>query len=97
MAVEQGVILDHLKNKVQKVFNLYDRLKSENAALLKEKNELEKKLKDKESEIEFLKNKHNKLKIAKSILASSGDKHDARIKINRIVREIDNCIALLNK
>ena len=97
MAVEQGVILDHLKNKVQKVFNLYDRLKSENAALLKEKNELEKKLKDKESEIEFLKNKHNKLKIAKSILASTGDKHDARIKINRIVREIDNCIALLNK
>jgi len=97
MAVEQSVILDHLKNKVQKVFNLYDRLKSENAALLKEKNELEKKLKDKESEIEFLKNKHNKLKIAKSILASSGDKHDARIKINRIVREIDNCIALLNK
>jgi|SRR6056297_1107669 len=97
MAVEQSVILDHLKNKVQKVFNLYDRLKSENAALLKEKNELEKKLKDKESEIEFLKNKHNKLKIAKSILASTGDKHDARIKINRIVREIDNCIALLNK
>jgi len=97
MAVEQGVILDHLKNKVQKVFNLYERLKTQNAALLKEKNELEKKLKDKESEIEFLKNKHNKLKIAKSILASSGDKHDARIKINRIVREIDNCIALLNK
>ena len=97
MTVEQSVILDHLKNKVQKVFNLYDRLKSENAALLKEKNELEKKLKDKESEIEFLKNKHNKLKIAKSILASTGDKHDARIKINRIVREIDNCIALLNK
>ena len=97
MAVEQSVILDHLKNKVQKVFNLYERLKTQNAALLKEKNELEKKLKDKESEIEFLKNKHNKLKIAKSILASSGDKHDARIKINRIVREIDNCIALLNK
>jgi len=97
MAVEQGVILDHLKNKVQKVFNLYERLKTQNAALLKEKNELEKKLKDKESEIEFLKNKHNKLKIAKSILASTGDKHDARIKINRIVREIDNCIALLNK
>ncbi|MFO7844350.1 MAG: hypothetical protein R6V16_11120 [Bacteroidales bacterium] len=97
MTVEQGVILDHLKEKVNKVFKLYERLKTENAALLKQKNELKKELKDKESELEFLKNKYHKLKLAKSILASTGDKHDAKIKINRIVREIDKCIALLNK
>ena len=57
MTVEQGVILDHLKEKVNKVFKLYERLKTENATLLKEKNELKKALKDKESELEFLKNK----------------------------------------
>jgi chromosome segregation ATPase len=97
MAVEQGVILDHLKHKIEKVFNLYERLKTENAALAKEKDELKKALKDKESELEFIKNKYNKLKLAKSILASTGDKHDAKIKINGIVREIDKCIALLNR
>lgn len=97
MAVEQGVILDHLKHNIEKVFNLYERLKTENAELLKEKNKLKKALKDKESELEFISNKYNKLKLAKSILASTGDKHDAKIKINSIVREIDKCIALLNK
>ncbi|HSH52927.1 MAG TPA: hypothetical protein VK982_14470, partial [Bacteroidales bacterium] len=74
-----------------------ERLKTENAELLKQQNKFKKALKDKESELEFLKNKYNKLKLAKSILASTGDKHDAKIKINRIVREIDKCIALLNK
>ena len=42
-------------------------------------------------------NKYNKLKLAKRLLASSGDSHDAKIKINRIVREIDKCVALLNR
>lgn len=97
MAVEEGVILDQLKDKIEKVLNLYEHLKGENTELLKEKNELKKALQDKESELEFIKNKYNKLKLAKSILASTGDKHDAKIKINRIVREIDKCIALLNK
>lgn len=97
MTIEQGVFVDHFKEKVQKVLNLYQRLKKENAELLKQKNELKLQLKNKEAELEFLKNKHNKLKLAKSILASTSDKHDAKIKINSIVREIDKCIALLNK
>lgn len=97
MTIEQGVFVDHFKEKVQKVLNLYQRLKKENAELLKQKNELKMQLKDKDSELDFLKNKYNKLKLAKSILASTGDKHDAKIKINSIVREIDKCIALLNK
>ncbi|MFP4025293.1 MAG: hypothetical protein ACLFVR_12280 [Thiohalospira sp.] len=97
MTVEQGLIVGHLKDKITRVLDLYQRLKTENAELLKHKNELKIKLKDKEAELEFIKNKYNKLKLAKSILATTGDKHDAKIKINRIVREIDKCIALLNK
>ncbi len=97
MTIEQGVFVDHFKEKVQKVLNLYQRLKKENAELLKQKNELKIQLKNKDAELDFLKNKYNKLKLAKSILASTGDKHDAKIKINSIVREIDKCIALLNK
>ncbi|MEE4196061.1 MAG: hypothetical protein V2I54_00325 [Bacteroidales bacterium] len=97
MTVEQGLILDQVKNKIARVFNLYERLKADHATLEKQNNELKKQLKDKESELEFIKNKYNKLKLAKSILATTGDKHDAKIKINRIVREIDKCIALLNK
>lgn len=95
--VEQKEFVDSLKDKVKKLLARYNDLKSENAILKKETEELKLQLKNKESELEFLNNKYNKLKLAKSLLASADDSHDAKIKINRIVREIDNCIALLNR
>ena len=83
---------------VQKVLNaLYNDLKAENADLKSQTEKHKKEIKNKEAELDFLKNKYNKLKLAKSLLASTGDSHDAKIKINGIVREIDKCIALLNR
>ena len=41
--------------------------------------------------------KQEELKFAKSLLGADDDSHEAKLKINRIVREIDKCIALLNK
>ena len=35
--------------------------------------------------------------IAKALIGSEEDSHEAKQKINRIVREIDKCIALLNR
>ena len=52
---------------------------------------------DKEKEYEQLEKKYESLKLAKVIAASAGEAHDAKIKLNRIVREIDKCISLLNK
>ena len=97
MAVEQKEMVGTLKQKVNKVFSLYNNLKLENEKLHQQQKELKENLKIKETELEFYKNKYNKLKLAKSIVASSGESHDAKIKINRIVREIDKCIALLNR
>jgi len=97
MADEQKQIAVSLKQKVSKVILLYSNLQKENEKLQQQQNEYKETLKNKEAEIEFLKNKYNKLKLAKSILATSGEPHDAKIKINRIVREIDKCIALLNR
>ncbi|HAN19378.1 MAG: hypothetical protein A2X13_01770 [Bacteroidetes bacterium GWC2_33_15] len=97
MAEEQKQVAISLKQKVSKVISLYNNLQEENKKLHQQENELKETLKNKEAEIEFLKNKYNKLKLAKSILATTGETHDAKIKINRIVREIDKCIALLNR
>lgn len=97
MEVEQKDIVITLKDKIKKLLSLYNNLKAENLALKKQVEESKIQLKNKDSELEFLKNKYNKLKLAKSLLASEGDSHDAKIKINRIVREIDKCIALLNR
>lgn len=95
--VEQKEFVNSLKGKVKKLLSLYNNLKSENAILKKDLEAIKIELKNKESELEFLNNKYNKLKLAKSLITSEGDGHDAKIKINRIVREIDKCIALLNR
>lgn len=93
----QKDIVNSLKNKVEKLLTLYNNLEAENSKVKSETEELSLQLKNKESEIEFLTNKYNKLKLAKNLVASTEDSHDAKIKINRIVREIDKCIALLNR
>ena len=97
MVSEYNEITGDLRNKLDKVYSLHGELDERNQELEIKTKELEKKLKEKEQEIEFVTNKYNKLKLAKGILATAGDKHDAKIKINRIVREIDKCIALLNR
>ena len=71
--------------------------KHEKELLLNENIELKRLLNDKEQSFIELKEHHDRLKFAKSLQASNQEAHDAKIKVNRIVREIDKCIALLNR
>jgi predicted RNase H-like nuclease (RuvC/YqgF family) len=58
---------------------------------------LKSKLADQQQQFEQLKEKNNVLKVAKS-LSDSGEKStEAKRRINELVKEIDKCIALLNK
>ncbi len=47
--------------------------------------------------INELEERNQKLALVKGILAESENSDDARMRINKIVREIDKCIALLNR
>ncbi|MFW6103730.1 MAG: hypothetical protein ACOC59_01555 [Bacteroidota bacterium] len=88
--------VEELKVKVRKLVDLYENSKYHNVRLQEENENLKKELKKKESEIASFEEKYSNMKLAKS-LASAESPHDAKIKINRMVREIDKCIALLNK
>jgi len=96
MHIEHDGIIESLKDKINTVISLYEKNKNQKEKLKSEKNDLSEQLKIKEKEIEKLRNKYETLKIVKTVLASSEDANDAKIKVNRIVREIDKCIALLN-
>ena len=51
-----------------------------------------------ESKLEEIGNRYETLKIAKVLSSVPGeDVHETKIQVNRIVREIDKCIALLNR
>ena len=76
----------------------YQQLKTENDTLAKENTELKQKLAEKEIEIQNTIKENNKQQLTNTFLAASGNNpQDAKNKINKIVREIDNCIALLNR
>jgi hypothetical protein len=89
--------VDILKDKVRKVVLMYTQQKEINEQLTIENQELINKLKSSEHKLNELENQYKKLKLAKTMVASSHDVHDAKLKVNRMVREIDKCIALLNR
>lgn len=97
MNAEQKELLNDLQTKVKHLMGLHKELLQENNHLQLREKELKQQLQERDEEVKFLKNKYNKLKLAKSISATAGDSHEAKIKINRIVREIDKCVALLNR
>jgi len=97
MNAEQKELLNDLQTKVKHLMALHKELLQENNHLHVREDELKQQLQERDEEVKFLKNKYNKLKLAKSISATAGDSHEAKIKINRIVREIDKCVALLNR
>ncbi len=51
----------------------------------------------KELEINELKQRNNTLKLSKAFVSVNGEPQEAKVQINKIVREIDKCIALLNR
>ena len=97
MSVEQVEILEGIKDKIQSVKDRMREQVDENDRLKQNNEDLQQMVQQKQSMINELEQKNQQLSLVKSIMADSTDAHDARIRINRIVREIDKCIALLNR
>ena len=97
MSVEQVEILEGIKDKIQTVKDRMQEHLDENSRLKQQNDDLHQMVQKKQSLIDELEQKNQQLSLVKSIMADSEDAHDARIRINRIVREIDKCIALLNR
>jgi predicted nuclease with TOPRIM domain len=85
-----------LKRKVEELLGRYMEAMDRLGDLRSEKEELERKLREKESEQTELENKYNKLQLSGAIKGDEESTLLARKRINKMVREIDNCIALLN-
>lgn len=95
--MEHNELIVELKDKVKTIISLYEAVKTEKEALLRNNEELVSRVETQNNEIEQLKKHYNNIKLAKLVSASSEDSYDAKLKINRLVREIDKCIALLNR
>jgi hypothetical protein len=96
MDSNQDQLVIRLKEKVDTIVSMLEKSEEERTRLQKEKVHLSEQIKLKTVAFEELERRYETLKLAKSILGSDGNSHDAKIRVNRIVREIDKCIALLN-
>ena len=90
-------ILAELRNNFKKITGLYESEKESCRELKRQNEELKKEVGQLKKENEELKIQYNNIDLANVFVNASGSTHDAKIKVNRIVREIDKCIALLNK
>ena len=97
MTERETVLLREFKGKLDKLINLHLRMKREKQLLVEEQSQLKEQIRLLTLRNEELVKKQQDLKFVKSLLSADEDPHEARLKINRIVREIDKCIALLNK
>jgi hypothetical protein len=96
MDSNQDQLVIRLKEKVDTIVSMLEKSEEERIRLQKEKVHLSEQIKLKTVAFEELERRYETLKLAKSIVGSDGNSHDAKIRVNRIVREIDKCIALLN-
>lgn len=97
MDVIHDNIIAELRKNLKQIISLYQKKKEENRQLKEENANLKKTVLTLKNETDSYSEKYDTLQLAKTFTEASGSKHDAKIKVNRIVREIDKCIALLNK
>ena len=97
MTERETALMGEFKGKLDKLIDLYLRSKKDRQLLMEEQSQLKEQIRLLSVKNEELIRKGEDLKFAKSLLGSDDDSHGAKLKMNRIVREIDNCIALLNK
>ena len=89
--------IERLHNKLESLLANYQQLKEELKASNQKVDILSKQLDEYNQTIQQLNEKNKVLKLSSSIQREQGDNKAAKQKINELVREIDKCIALLNK
>ncbi|MGZ2368221.1 hypothetical protein ACXR6G_00360 [Ancylomarina sp. YFZ004] len=97
MEIKSIEIVSELRGQISRLIALYQDLKLEKDKLVHEKMDLLEQVEILSKENEEFKHQYDTLKLAKTFAVNTGDSQQAKNKISQIVREIDKCIALLNK
>ena len=97
MTEEDHLLLNDLKRNTQLLFERYNKLEQQNLMLCKQVENLQQEIELLEHEKIELGRSYEQLKVANRILSKEDGSGEAKQKIDFLIREIDKCIALLNK
>jgi len=93
---EKNLLID-FEYKVKQMIANHEKLKQEKHQLLGKIGDLEETISQARQDNRLLEQKYENLKLAKMLVVSEDENKDAKNRIQKLVREIDKCIALLNK
>lgn len=96
MTKEEEKNLRLFETRVRQLILEYKDLETENQRLRAVVEEQEEALKGCHEEIERLHTDYSNLKTAKIIDISSGELEEAKSRVNKLIKEVDKCISLLN-
>ncbi len=94
--LEPNEIMDGLRNKFKAIISINKTYREKNQILQEELEKLNTKITEQELKINEIDGKYESISLAEAFSASEEDVQEAKLKVNKIVREIDKCIALLN-
>jgi len=96
MAIEEDMI-SLLEEKIKQVIRVAEGFIINNIQLKQQVDELSGLLRVKNQEMEVLESKYQSLRLTKILTSSPEGVKNVKLQVNRMVREIDKCIALLNR
>jgi predicted nucleic acid-binding Zn-ribbon protein len=86
-----------LNRKLDELLDRYNTLKLEVRDLKTGNEQLKGMLLDREERMKELEIKYERVKLSEALLGEGENAHEAKRKITELVREIDKCVALLNR
>ena len=86
-----------LNRKLDELLERYSNLRSEVTNLKNGNEVLKATLQDREEKMKELEIKYERVKLSGALLSEGENAFEAKKKLNELVREIDRCVALLNR
>ena len=86
-----------LNRKLDELFNRYNNLRSELTDLKNGNEELKTMIQEREERSKELEIKYERVKLSGALLGDGENAVEAKKKITDLMREIDRCVALLNR
>lgn len=90
-------VVDTLEKRINRLIESYRLLQQERSDLIEQIEQLEEGRKKAVKQVEQLQTECETLKLANSMLGSNQYTRETKLKINALVRELDNCITQLSE
>lgn len=97
MTPKDQLLIDELKQNVRRLIDKLEKTKDDLEVAGDKYKSLELEYNGLVSEHEAVKKRYENLKVARAFVEGDPDNQAAKQKINKIVKEVDKCIALLNQ